>query len=86
MIQKITGLVLDPYFSATKINWILNNARKKQKILNKNMTIYYLQVAFMCIGLFPLCRKRIGKGQVLILLSPRNQLYCQNKNRCYLDL
>jgi len=28
-IQKITGLVLDPYFSATKINWILNNVPKK---------------------------------------------------------
>ena len=24
-IQKKTGLTLDPYFSATKINWILNN-------------------------------------------------------------
>ena len=29
-IQKITGLVLDPYFSATKINWILNNVPKKK--------------------------------------------------------
>ena len=28
-IQKITGLVVDPYFSATKINWILKNAPKK---------------------------------------------------------
>ena len=28
-IQKITGLVLDPYFSATKIKWILNKASKK---------------------------------------------------------
>ncbi len=37
MIQKITGLVLDPYFSATKINWILNNAQKNKKILNKNI-------------------------------------------------
>ena len=37
IIQKITGLVLDPYFSATKINWILNNARKQQKTLNKNI-------------------------------------------------
>ena len=37
IIQKITGLVLDPYFSATKINWILNNAGKKKKILNKNI-------------------------------------------------
>ena len=30
-IQKITGLVLDPYFSATKIKWILNKASKKIK-------------------------------------------------------
>ena len=37
MIQKITGLVLDPYFSATKINWILNNVQKKKKFLNKNI-------------------------------------------------
>ena len=29
IIQKITGLVLDPYFSATKINWILKNTPKK---------------------------------------------------------
>ena len=30
IIQKITGLVLDPYFSATKIKWILNNTSKKK--------------------------------------------------------
>jgi len=29
LIQKITGLVLDPYFSATKIKWILENSSKK---------------------------------------------------------
>tara|TARA_Y100001970_G_C14241857_1_gene865429 strand:+ start:1721 stop:3196 length:1476 start_codon:yes stop_codon:yes gene_type:complete len=33
-IQKITGLVLDPYFSATKINWILKNINKKNKTKN----------------------------------------------------
>ena len=31
IIQKITGLVLDPYFSATKIKWILNKTSKKIK-------------------------------------------------------
>ncbi|MDC1047303.1 glycerol kinase GlpK [Alphaproteobacteria bacterium] len=31
IIQKITGLVLDPYFSATKINWIINKTSKKDK-------------------------------------------------------
>ena len=29
LIQKITGLVIDPYFSATKIKWILENTSKK---------------------------------------------------------
>ena len=37
IIQKITGLVLDPYFSATKINWILNKVSNKKKISNKNI-------------------------------------------------
>ena len=31
IIQKITGLVLDPYFSATKIKWILNKTSKNNK-------------------------------------------------------
>ena len=31
IIQRITGLVLDPYFSATKIKWILNKTSKKIK-------------------------------------------------------
>ncbi len=31
IIQKITGLVLDPYFSATKIQWILNKNLKNNK-------------------------------------------------------
>ena len=37
IIQKITGLVLDPYFSATKIKWILNKVFNKKKISNKNI-------------------------------------------------
>ena len=31
IIQNITGLVLDPYFSATKIRWILNKTSKNNK-------------------------------------------------------
>jgi len=31
-IQKKTGLLLDPYFSATKLNWILKNKGKKNKV------------------------------------------------------
>jgi len=37
IIQKITGLVLDPYFSATKIQWILNKNAKKKKNQIKNI-------------------------------------------------
>ena len=38
IIQKITGLELDPYFSATKIKWILNNVKKaKKNIVNNNL-------------------------------------------------
>lgn len=35
MITKKTGLILDPYFSATKLSWILENVQNaKQKALN----------------------------------------------------
>ncbi len=37
IIQKITGLVIDPYFSATKIQWILKNTSKKKKGQIKNI-------------------------------------------------
>ncbi len=39
-IQKITGLELDPYFSATKIRWILNNVKSAKKELKKNNLIF----------------------------------------------
>ncbi len=39
IIQKITGLVLDPYFSATKINWILNKTKKNIEV---KQTIFFL--------------------------------------------
>ena len=39
-IQKITGLIVDPYFSATKIKWILNNNTQAKKILKKNNLLF----------------------------------------------
>ena len=32
-IQKITGLVIDSYFSATKIKWIIDNIESSKKLL-----------------------------------------------------
>ena len=37
IIQKITGLVLDPYFSATKIRWILNKTSKNSTDQDNNI-------------------------------------------------
>ena len=34
-VQKITGLIIDPYFSATKIKWILDNNPKAKKLIKE---------------------------------------------------
>ena len=36
LIKKKTGLVLDPYFSATKIAWIIKNIPKAKKLIEQN--------------------------------------------------
>ncbi len=40
LIQKTTGLELDPYFSATKIKWILDNVKNAKKYLENNDLIF----------------------------------------------
>ena len=39
-IQKITGLEIDPYFSATKIKWILDNVKNTRKEVKNNNIIF----------------------------------------------
>jgi len=39
-IQKITGLIIDPYFSSTKIKWILDNSDKAKKILKEKNLLF----------------------------------------------
>ena len=39
-IQKKTGLILDSYFSATKIRWILNNIKISKKLLKQNNLLF----------------------------------------------
>ena len=39
-IQNITGLILDPYFSATKIKWIIDNNKLAKKLLKKNNLLF----------------------------------------------
>ena len=39
-IQKITGLIIDPYFSATKIKWILENNKLAKRTLKENNLLF----------------------------------------------
>ena len=38
--QKITGLIIDPYFSATKIKWILNKNKISKKLIQNNNLLF----------------------------------------------
>ena len=40
LIKKKTGLFLDPYFSATKIKWIIDNVPKAKKLFKKNELLF----------------------------------------------
>ncbi len=40
IVQRITGLELDPYFSASKIKWILNNIKQANQYLKNNSLIF----------------------------------------------
>ena len=40
MIQNVTGLVLDPYFSATKIKWIIENNNNLKKLIKNNNLLF----------------------------------------------
>ena len=39
-IRKKTGLFIDPYFSATKIKWILQNVKDSKKLLKSNSLLF----------------------------------------------
>ena len=40
LIKSRTGLLLDPYFSATKIKWIIENISSAKKLLKKNRLLF----------------------------------------------
>ena len=39
-IQNVTGLLIDPYFSATKIKWILDNNKKSKQLLKDDNLLF----------------------------------------------
>ena len=40
IFRKKTGLFIDPYFSATKIKWILENVKESKKLLKSNNLLF----------------------------------------------
>ena len=38
--RKKTGLFIDPYFSATKVRWILDNVKESKKLLKSNNLLF----------------------------------------------
>ena len=40
IINKKTGLLIDPYFSGTKIKWIIDNVKKAKKLLKKKQLLF----------------------------------------------
>ena len=55
LINRKTGLLIDPYFSGTKIKWIIENVPKAKKLLKKK------QLLFGTIDTFLLWRLTKGK-------------------------
>ena len=75
-IRKKTGLFIDPYFSATKINWIINNI-KKAKILLKND-----QLLFGTIDTFLIWKLTNGKTYATDATNAsRTMLFNINNNK-----
>lgn len=57
-IKDTTGLIVDPYFSATKIKWILNNVPEAKKLIKNNN---------LCIGTIDsFLIYKLTKGEVFI--------------------
>ena len=56
MIKKKTGLLIDPYFSGTKIKWIIENVPQAKKLLKKK------QIFFGTIDTFLLWK--LSKGEI----------------------
>ena len=76
LINKKTGLLIDPYFSATKIKWIIDNVPKSAKLLKKK------QLLFGTIDTFLLWRLTKGKIHATDATNAsRTMLYNINNNK-----
>ena len=76
LIRKKTGLIIDPYFSATKIKWIIENIPKTKKLLKEK------RLLFGTIDTFLLWRLTKGKSHSTDATNAsRTMLYNINTNK-----
>ncbi len=76
LINRKTGLLIDPYFSGTKIKWIINNVPKAKKLLKKK------QLVFGTIDTFLLWRLTKGRSHATDSTNAsRTMLYNINTNK-----
>ena len=76
LINKKTGLLIDPYFSGTKIRWIIQNIPKAKKLLKKK------QLLFGTIDTFILWRLTKGRTHATDATNAsRTMLYNINTNQ-----
>ena len=76
LINRKTGLLIDPYFSGTKIKWIINNVPKAKKLLRKK------QLLFGTIDTFLLWRLTKGRSHATDSTNAsRTMLYNINTNK-----
>lgn len=76
LINRKTGLLIDPYFSGTKIKWIINNVPKAKKLLRKE------KLVFGTIDTFLLWRLTKGRSHATDATNAsRTMLYNINTNK-----
>ncbi len=78
-IQKITGLELDPYFSATKIKWILEKVKDAKEYIKKNNLI------FGTIDTWILWNLTKGKSHLTDITNASRTMLFDSKNEKWSD-
>ena len=74
--REKTGLFIDPYFSATKIKWILQNVKQSKKLLKSN------NLLFGTVDTFIIWKLTSGKKHLTEATNAsRTLLYNINKNQ-----
>ncbi len=77
LIRKLTGLFIIPYFSATKINWILKNVKSSEKLLKEDNLLFGTVDTWI---LWNITKEKVHKTD---LTNASRTLVFNNKNRVW---